>query len=117
MIIGIQGTKSFDDYSIFLRSMGTALSIMDSQGHEEFVIYTAGPVNINSMVQEFSNVSERSFKARGKKIRFVKVPPTWIKTNIHELDYFIFLSKPKEALSPLVREAEDHDVEVAIYRY
>jgi hypothetical protein len=116
MIVGIQGTRSFDDYSVFLRGMGTALSAMTSEDRE-FVIYSAGPSNINSMGMEFSNISERSLKARGIKIKFIKIPPSWIKENIHSLNYFAFFSKPKEPVSSLVDLADAKDVEVAIYRY
>lgn len=116
MIVGIQGTRSFDDYSIFLRGMGTALAAMTKED-KEFLIYSAGPSNVNSMGMEFSNISERSLKARGIKIKFIKVPPSWIKENIHSLNYFAFFSKPKEPVSSLVDLADAKDVEVAIYRY
>lgn len=116
MIVGIQGTRSFDDYSIFLRGMGTALAAMTPED-KEFLIYSAGPSNVNSMGMEFSNISERSLKARGIKIKFIKVPPSWIKENIHSLNYFAFFSKPKEPVSSLVDLADAKDVEVAIYRY
>lgn len=116
MIVAVQGTKSFNDYSIFLRAMGTAMYGLKDDDNE-FFIYSAGPAQVNSMVSEFSNITERSMKARGKKIRFFKVPPSWIKENILDVDHFVFFSKPKESLSPLVREAEDHDVDVSIYRY
>jgi hypothetical protein len=96
--------------------MGTALSAMTSEDRE-FVIYSAGPSNINSMGMEFSNISERSLKARGIKIKFIKIPPSWIKENIHSLNYFAFFSKPKEPVSSLVDLADAKDVEVAIYRY
>jgi hypothetical protein len=116
MKIGIQGTKSFNDYTIFLRAIGTALSTMSDED-KEVVIFSAGPSVINSFGQEFSNISERSLKARGIKIKFVKVPPSWIKTNIHEIDYFAYFSKPKEPLSDLVILADTKDIEVGIYRY
>lgn len=116
MRIGIQGTKAFDDYTIFLRAIGTALSTM-SDDDKEVTIFSAGPSRINSFGLEFSNVSERSLKARGIKIKFVKVPPSWVKTNIHEIDYFAYFSKPKEPLSDLVILADTKDIEVGIYRY
>lgn len=116
MRIGIQGTKSFDDYTIFLRAVGTALSTMTDED-KEVTIFSAGPSRINSFALEFSNISERSLKARGIKIKFVKVPPSWIKTNIHEIDYFAYFSKPKEPLSDLVTLADTKDIEVGIYRY
>lgn len=116
MIIGIQGTKSFDDYAVFLRAMGTALSSMQPDD-KEFIIYSAGVSRINSFGMEFSNVSERSLKARGIKIKLIKVPPSWIKDNIHSIDYLAYFSKPKEPLSDLVNAAEAKDVSVGVYRY
>jgi hypothetical protein len=96
--------------------MGAALAYME-QEDKEFLIYSAGPSNINSMGMEFSNISERSLKARGIKIKFIKVPPSWIKENIHSLNYFAFFSKPKEPASSLVDLADAKDIEVAVYRY
>ena len=84
---------------------------------EEFLIYAAGPANINSMSLEFSNISERSLKSRGIRIRTYKVPPRWIKDNIAIFDYFAFFSKPKEPVSELAEFAEAKSVELAIYRY
>jgi hypothetical protein len=116
MKIAIQGTKSFDDYTIFLRAIGTALSELKPED-KEFTIFSAGPVHINQMGLEFSNISERSLKARGIKIKLVKVPAKWIKDNIHDISYLAFFSKPKEPLSDLVDYAEAKDISVGIYRY
>lgn len=116
MIVGIQGTRSFKDYNVFLRAMGRALSEMEIDD-KEFTIYAAGSANINSMGQEFSNISERGMKLRGKRIRLVKISPNWIRDNIHSLDYFAYFSEPKEPVSDLVSLAEAKDIEVGIYRY
>lgn len=116
MIVAIQGTRNFSDYNIFLRAMGTALSSMDLDD-KEFLIYAAGPSNINSMGLEFANVSERSLKARGIKIRLNKVPPSFIKNNLLDVNYLAYFSKPKEPLSDLVELAEAKNVEVGVYRY
>ena len=116
MIVGVQGSRNFDDYSVFLRAMGTALSMMDEQDNV-FQIFSAGPARVNSMALEFANVSERSLKARGIKIRVVKVPPSWIRENIFEIKYFAYFSKPKEPVSELVKYAEEKDAEVGVYRY
>ena len=116
MILGIHGTPNFTEYSIFLRAMGTALSSMEKDD-TEFLIYSAGPAKLNSMAIEFSNISERSLKARGIKIRMFKVPPKWLKENIIMIDYFAFFSKPKENVSDIVIAAEAKDIEVGIYRY
>lgn len=116
MIVVVQGTKSFNDYSIFLRAMGTALSSMPEDDNE-FYIYSAGPAHINKMVAEFSNVSERGMKARGKKIRFYRVPPKWVKENMNIVNYVVYLSKPKEPVSDIVDLAESKDINVGVYRY
>jgi hypothetical protein len=116
MIIAVHGTKNFDDYSIFLRAMGTAMSYLDKEDNE-ILLYTAGPYQINAMVMEFANVSERSLKARGKKIRVIKIPPKWIEQNVHEIGYFAYFSKPKETPSYLVDFADAKDVNVGVYRY
>lgn len=116
MIVGIQGTSSFDDYKVFLRAMGVAMSGMSEQD-EYFYIYSAGPAKINSMVMEFVNLSERGMKSRGKKIRSYKVPPSWISENMASIDYFAYLSNPKEPVSKLVKEAELQQKEVGIFRY
>jgi hypothetical protein len=116
MIVGVQGSKSFDDYSIFLRAIGTALSSM-TEGDSEFLVYSVGPANVNRMSMEFCNITERSMKAKGIKVRTFKVPFSWAKENIHELDYFIYLSTPKERNSELVDLADRKDIEVGVYRY
>jgi hypothetical protein len=116
MIVALQGTRNFSDYAIFLRGMGTALSTLPVDD-KEIIIYSAGPAQINSFGMEFSNISERSLKARGIKIKFIKIPPSWIQNNMSSVNYFLFFSKPKESLSPLVDLAEAKDVEVGIYRY
>jgi hypothetical protein len=116
MILGIQGTRNFTDYPIFLRAMGTALTKLP-EGDKEILLYTAGPSNVNSMALEFSNISERSLKARGIRIKTIKVSPRWMKDNITSLTYFAFFSKPKESLSDLVDLADAKDVEVGVYRY
>lgn len=116
MIVAIQGSKTFNDYSVFLRAMGTSLSMLGEED-KEFLIYSAGPASINSMGLEFSNVSERGLKARGIKIKFFKIPPSWIKGNIHSIDYLAYFSKPKEPVSSLVDLAESKDIEVGVYRY
>lgn len=116
MKIAIQGSNSFNDYSVFLRAMGTALYSLPEED-SEFYIYSAGPAKINSMGLEFTNVSERSLKARGIKIKLFKVPPSWIKENIHDISYFAYFSKPKEPVSSLVDLAEAKDIEVGVYRF
>ena len=116
MIIGVQGSRNFEDYAIFLRAMGTALSMME-ESDNLLEICSAGPARVNSMALEFANVSERSLKARGIRVRVRKVPPSWIKENIFSINYFAYFSKPRESVSELVQYAESKDAEVGVYRY
>lgn len=116
MILAVQGTSTFDDYQVFLRAMGVAMSMMHKED-KEFFIYTAGPMKINSMVSEFAGVSEKSFKARGMKIKFFKVPASYIEENLEYVNYFAFFSKPKESPTRLVQEAESKNIEVGLFRY
>jgi len=116
MIVVVQGTKGFSDYNIFLRAMGTSLSQV-TEDDKTFYVYAAGPANINSMALEFLNISERSLKARGIRTRYIKTSPGWVKSNIHEVDYLAYFSKPKEPTSDLVEFADAKDVEVGVYRY
>lgn len=116
MIVAIQGTSSFNDYAVFLRAMGNALRDM-KQDDKEFTVMSAGPLIINQYAQEFLNVSERGLKARGIKVKLVKIPPSWLKNNISAVNYFAFFSKPKEQLSEIVDLADAKDIPVGVYRY
>ena len=116
MIVAVQGTNEFDDYNLFLRAISVALSEMKEE-EKDFVIYSAGPAKINSFVSEFSNLSERGMKARGRKIKFYKVASAWLEENMEQVNYFAFLSNPKQANSKLVVTAELKNIEVGIFRY
>ena len=116
MIVGVQGTNGVEDYKVFLRAMGVAMSNLKEED-PYFYIYSAGPGNINNMVSEFVNLSERGMKSRGKKIKFYKVAPSWIDENMVDINYFAFLSLPKEQISKLVNHAQLNNVEVGIFNY
>ncbi len=117
MIVGIQGTRSFSDYNVFLRAMRVILSDFQQGEDTNFIVYSAGPANLNSFAMEFINITENSLRALGIKTRLIKLPPKALKEKMHEVEYFAFFSEPKENVSDLVREAEDKDVEVGIFRY
>ena len=116
MIVAVQGTKDFNDYQVFLRAMAVAMSTMPSEDNE-LLIYSVGPTKINSMVSEFTNLSERGMKARGKKIKFYNAAPIWLSENINQINYFAFLSRPKESKSKLVLVAEANNIDVGLFRY
>ena len=118
MIVGIQGNRNFNDYSIFLRGIGVALRTLNESAEDrEFIIYSSGPKNINDFVLEFMNVNERSFKAYGIKTKFIKVPPKWLVEHVSSLDYVLYFGVPREDLPEIVKVAEAKDIEVGGYRY
>lgn len=114
MNVAIQGTKEFSDYNVFLRAMGVALSDIDDA---EFNVYSAGPAQINSFTAEFCNRSENSLKQRGIKVRFYKVPASYIEDNAKSFNYFAFLSAPDQRPSKLTASMELAGVETGIFRY
>lgn len=116
MIVGVQGTSSFNNYQIFLRSMAVALSEL-LEKDKNFYIYSAGPNNINMMAMEFSNLSEKGMKLRGKTIKFIKVTPQWLEENILEIDHFAFLSNPKESLSKTVHISKLNNINTNVYTF
>ena len=115
MNIIVQGTKSFNDYSIFVRAMGVAMS--DLEDGEDFNIYTIGPTNINRFTAEFHNVVEASMRARGRKIKFHRVPVTYVEENMEMFKWFGFFATPGEKLSHTFYEAQSTDMECAVFRY
>lgn len=116
MIVGVQGTSSFDNYNVFIRSMGVALSELLEED-KAFHIYSAGPNNINMMAMEFSNLSEKGMKLRGKSIKFIKVTPQWLEENILELNHFAFLSNPKEPVSKMVHISKLNNINTNVYNF
>lgn len=114
MNVAVQGTKEFSDYQIFMRAMGVALSSCDDN---EFHVYSAGPAQINSFTSEFCNLSEEGLRRRGIKVRFYKVPPSYVEENMSAFNYFAFLSTPNQRPSKLTASAELNGVEVGIFRY
>jgi len=116
MIVAVQGSNDFNDYQVFLRAMGVAMSTMNKEDNE-FVIYSVGPARINSMVSEFSNLSERGMKARGIKIKHFKAPMSWMQENLNYVNYFAFLGSQKQKTSKLVELAEEQNIEIGLFRY
>ena len=116
MKVVVQGTNEFEEYSVFLRSMGVMMSGLKETDHE-FIVYSLGPANVNDFASEFCNVSERNLKARGIKVKFIKVHYTWVEENLHEIDYFSYLSKPNQALSNIAKLAQEQDFEFGTFQY
>lgn len=116
MIVGVQGTSSFNDYNIFLRSMAVALSELEEQD-KDFIIYSAGPNNISMMAMEFANLSERGMRSRKKNIKFFKVTSEWLEKNINDINHFAFLSNPKEPVSKIVHLSKLNNINTNVYNF
>jgi hypothetical protein len=116
LIIVVEGTKSFEDYDIFMRAMGVALSHVPED--RDIQVWSVGPHKINSFTAAFCNSSENFLKQKGFKISFSKVHASWVYENIEYVDYFAFFSKPNESLSKLSKQAEEIEgCELGIFRY
>lgn len=114
MIVGIQGSKQFKNYNGLMQAMIFAMrSVVDKEA--EVTVYSAGPANINAHVAEFCNVTERSLKARGIKIRFFNVPPSWIEKNFDSLDYMFFMATKNEKRSKLIDLADKRGVDTHVF--
>jgi hypothetical protein len=116
MIVAVQGSNNFDDYTVFLRSMAVALSGMSSSD-TELCVYSVGPAKINSFVAEFCNLTEKGFKGRGKKVKYYKADQGWVTENINIVNYFAYLCNEKEHPSKMVATAQLNNVEIGIFRY
>lgn len=114
MIVGIQGSRDFQDYAVFLTAMHRILSKFP-EGDKEFTILSAGPYKVNDMAYTFINVS--NWKSRGIRAKVVKMPPKALIERMVDMDEFVYLCLPKEPESFLVKEAEDHDIIPQISRY
>lgn len=116
MIIVVEGTKSFDNYDIFMRAMGVALSKPVLDG--EIQVWSLGPHKINNFTASFCNSSESFLKNKGFKISFYKINAAWVAENINSVSYYAFFSLPNEQQSKLCKLAQEIEgCEVGIFRY
>lgn len=118
MMVVVQATNEFNDYSVFLRAIGVMLSSMPEDDNE-FVVYSVGSKEskIHHFAMEFCNLSEKGMKGRGKKIKTYKAIDDWIKEFMPNMNYFAFFSQPKQQLSSLAKAAQSSNVELGIFQY
>jgi hypothetical protein len=114
MRVGVQGSKTFNDYAAFLSGMALVLRRLKDVD-TELIIFSAGPKRIKEMAMEFINVS--NFKSRGISVKLVNVPESWFRNNFHSLEMFSFFCTKKEPYSQLVNFLDSKDVDIQIHRY
>lgn len=117
MKVLIHGTKSFNQYEIFINALGRVIRSMDDED-EELIVATLGPTNVTHMAHEFINISERTLKANGIKAKVWPRTIRWAKSNLEEFDELIYFCKPKEPLSDIATLADRKStIDLAVYRY
>lgn len=114
MMVAVQGSNSFNDYSIFLSGMAMVLRKLKGQDNE-LVIFSAGPKRVSEMAMEYVNVS--NFKARGIKAKVVRVPESFVIENHFKLETFHYFCNEKESFSKLANILDSKDVDVQVHRY
>lgn len=114
MVIVTHGSRNFDDYSVFLNTMLFALKRLD-RDDKEFTIYSAGPVRVNQMAEEYLNVS--NFKARGIKTKLLKINYDFVKQNHEKVDYLFYFCNKGEPIKGLIDFAEANGIQNYVYRY
>lgn len=116
MIILVEGTKSFNDYNIFMHGMGVALS--NPTQDNDIQVWSLGPHKINSFTASFCNSSENFLKQKGFKISFSKVFYKWAEENIDYVSYYAFFGSPNESLSRFFNTVKRKEgIEVGIFKY
>lgn len=117
MIIAVEGTKAFNDYEVFMRAMGVALSAEYVNNRIE--VWSAGPQNVNRFTAAFCNSSENYLKQKGFKISFKRYPISYIAENMGMVDYFAFFCFPnqKNSESKLISVAEYYQIETGVYKF
>lgn len=117
MVIVVEGSKAFNDYEIFTRAMGVALSNKKDIGNE-IQVWSLGPHKINSFTASFCNITENFLKSKGFKVSFSKINNDWVRKNIDFVDYYAFFSLPKEPLSKFAVYMEQQEgLEARAFRY
>lgn len=117
MKVAIQGSRKFNDYTVFLRAMRVVLSEVERNEDKELTIYSAGSVVTNQHATEFTNIAERTMKSLGLRTRLMKVPVNWLEDNMGDMDYFAYFCVEKEKISPLVDLADELKVDAGVFRF
>lgn len=118
MKIGIHSSKMFNDYGVFTRAMGVALSPLKYHSDDTSLqIYCAGPWKLSNYVSGFVNLAEDGMKNRGMSIKMVRVPLSVLEEKVGEFSAFYYLQTPTEGRSRVCRKAEEAGTEVFIFRY
>ena len=109
----VHGSRTFNDYAVFMRSMLVILSSMEGQ---ELTIYSTGGNNLNNHVREFVNITQRSLSARGIKLEFRLIPLAEAK-NVEKFDKLFYFCNTGERTPEIVDTYDAANKEVLVFRY
>jgi hypothetical protein len=115
----VYGTENFADYNTFMRAVIVAMDGKLTDNRLE--IYSAGPFRINSYTAEFVNRSENFLKQKKVKSRFYKVLKRDVVENFdnYGFDSVVYLSTSGDKthlFDTILKDAEDRNIDVSIYR-
>ena len=118
MKILVYGNDKFSDYNTFMRAVIVAI---DGKIDNRLEIYSAGPYKINAFTAEFVNRSEGFLKQKKVKSRFFKVLKRDVIENFdkYEFNSVIYLSTSGDKsylFDTIIKDAEDRNIDVSIYR-
>lgn len=116
MKIGIQGSRNFYDYAIFLNAMTSILQYMP-EDDTELIFFSAGPHKVNDMLHTFVNVPDWNRRDKTIRPKVVKLPVKVLEQKMHELDEFVYLCIPKEPEGYLVKVADNVGLIPKVSRY
>jgi hypothetical protein len=114
--VGMQSSKAFDDYTVFMRAMGVALSPL-RDGDNDLTLYCAGTRKLQGFLDGFVNLTENGMVNRGMSIKLYPVAPNWMEHHVAEMDYFAYLSRPMDKWSRLTHLADEAGIETGIFQY
>lgn len=114
MIVGIQGSRTYNDYASFIHGMAMPLRLMPITD-KRLTVFSAGPKRINEMALEFLNVSD--FKSRGISVKLIYMPESWFRNNFEKIEMFIYFCSKKETFSSLANFLDNKEVDVRAWRY
>lgn len=116
MIVGINASRNFTDYAVFLRAMGTTLYDLNKSEDTELTILSAGPHKLNEMAMEFINVSD--WRSRGIKAKVVKMPIKALEERLSDLDHMLYFCLPKETMPSIIKKADAKDsIDARVYSF
>ena len=114
MIICIEGSRSFDDYDVFMRAMGVALS--GAKPDSNVAIWVINSHKLNNFARSLFDIKESHFKSHKIKARVVPVTRHYAELRLADIDYFVYCCRKRDKVSSLVAEAELLDTEVGVFR-